>query len=120
MPGISDITITAGPLPATNTRLVLPLNVSCRASKSSSGSNFDASRPEGLVVSFTSSARHLVQEIDVAHHTPGQAHHLRIGAIDDEILVGRMGTAAMAEAEMGRGQAHRTRGENRSGPRAGA
>ena len=31
MPGISVITITAGPLPATKTRLVLPRKVSCRA-----------------------------------------------------------------------------------------
>jgi hypothetical protein len=39
MPGISVITITAGPLPATWTVFVTPSKVTMRGSKSSSGSS---------------------------------------------------------------------------------
>src|SRR5262245_40977544 len=46
MPGISAITITAGPLPDTKTSFVFPPKVSSRRSKSSSGSSRSRSRSE--------------------------------------------------------------------------
>ena len=45
MPGISAITITAGPLPATWTRLMTPLSVMSRCEKSSKGSSAFMLRP---------------------------------------------------------------------------
>src|SRR5436309_15778092 len=56
--------------------------------------------------------RQLVQVLDERHHRAVPAHRLRVRGLDDVVLVGGVGAAAVAEAEVARGQAERRVGED--------
>src|SRR2546423_644445 len=71
-------------------------------------------------VSFkcVSALRQLVQILDIRARSALNALHLRIARLDHVILVGRVGAAAMSQAEVSGGQAQRVAGEDVSRPGA--
>src|SRR5690606_30996337 len=56
-------------------------------------------------------SRQFVQILDERHRRPVVALHLRVGRLDQVILVRRMGAAAVAQPEMPRGQTQGRIGE---------
>src|SRR5262245_30967494 len=63
MPGISAMTITAGPEPSTYTRLATPASVISRRLKSSSGSSSVTLRPD-MAVTFAGEPRQVKEIFD--------------------------------------------------------
>src|SRR6202167_968912 len=62
--------------------------------------------------------RHGIQKFHVGTHRPINALHLRIGRVNQVILIGRVGAFAMSQSEMASGQAQGIAGEDVAGPRS--
>src|SRR5260370_41762641 len=98
----------------------MPRAPRARAARSSSPSPDSTWARSRCDRSSSSKLSQVVEVVDERLHRAVEADELRVFALDQVVLVGRVGPAAVAEAEVARRQLERLAGEDVARPRAAA